>query len=115
LNAPDPSFTQQYILGTRVLTNLQKRAADVNLSGSIQSIDVTMMKRRILGQTYTSWIRPTEYVWDGPFIPGWHGASPSWTPIVGLQVIVAGSEVNVELKTLCTGDVNSSFTPLPNP
>ncbi len=115
LNSPDPTFAQRYILGLQVLTNLQKRAADVNLSGTIQSVDVTMLKRRLVGQTYTQWIRPTEYVWDGPFVPGWHGAAPSWTPILGLPVTVAGGDVLQPLRTLCSGDVNSSHTPLPNP
>jgi hypothetical protein len=114
LNSPDPTLAQRYILGLQVLTNLQKRAADVNLSGTIQSVDVTMMKRRILGQTYTSWVKPTEMVWDGPFIPGWHGVSPTWIQ-TGLSVGISGSNVVQDVRCLFTGDVNNSFTPLPNP
>ncbi len=54
LNSPDPTLAQRYILGLQVLTDLQKRAADVNLTGTIQSVDVTMLKRRLVGQTYAS-------------------------------------------------------------
>lgn len=80
----------------------------------LKNKDVTMMKRRILDQTYTSWIKPNEMEWDGPFQPGWHGVSPTWVQS-GLSVIVAGSDEVQHVRCLFSGDVNESRTPLPNP
>ncbi len=113
LNSPDPTLAQRYILNLTTLTDLQKRAADVNLTGTVQAIDVTMMKRRILTQPYPQWVKPNEMVWDGPFVPGWHGVSPTWIQ-TGAPVTV-GSNVNHDVRCLFTGDVNNSANPTPIP
>jgi hypothetical protein len=92
LQSVDATLASRYILNLYVLSPLQQKAVDVNQSGTVQSIDVTMMKRRLLGQTYPLWTAP-----DFVFI------APSATVTGGLGTI--------DYKGLCSGDLNGSWSP----
>lgn len=101
VQSADALLVQRYLLNGLSLTNLQKRAADVNLSNSITVADPLSIKRKVLVPTY-NWVAPN-FVFDGPF-----GTPPV---LGGLPVNVNNSNVNQELRTLCSGDVNGSFSP----
>jgi hypothetical protein len=91
LQGIDATLASRYILGLQVLVPIQQKAADINQSGTVQTIDVTMMKRRLLGQTYPQWTAPN-YVFE----------TSSATVASGLGV--------KNYKGLCSGDVNGSWT-----
>lgn len=102
LQAFDATLVARYLGSIITFTDLQKRAADVNLSNTITSFDGTLLKRKLGGIATPQWTAPV-YVFDGPF--------PSTPVLSGLPITVAGANVSQELRTLCTGDLNSSFTP----
>lgn len=101
VQSADALLVQRYLLNALTLTNLQKRSSDVNLSNSITVADPLAIKRKVLVPSF-NWAAPA-YVFDGPF-----GTPPV---LGGIPVTVSGANVSVELRTLCSGDVNGSFTP----
>ncbi len=101
ITTADGITVARFAVGIGTLTNLQLRAADVNKSNSISTSDGILVKRRAVGLSST-WAAPV-YVFDGPF-----GAPPS---LNGLLITVAGVDVTQEFRSLCSGDVNGSFTP----
>jgi hypothetical protein len=102
LQAFDATLVARYLGSIVAFTDLQKRAADVNLSNTVTSFDGTLLKRKLGGIATPQWIAPV-YVFDGPF--------PGAPVLSGLPITVAGASVSQELRTLCSGDLNSSFTP----
>jgi len=85
------------------LSNLKKRAADVNMTnttGSPDTFDATLLLRRAASVPTPTWTAPN-YVFDGPFP----------TPPSGYSVNVSAGLGTVSLKGLCSGDVNGSYTP----
>jgi hypothetical protein len=102
LQAFDATLIARYLGSIVTFTNLQKRAADLNLSSTITAFDGTLIKRRLGSIATPQWTAPT-YVFDGPF--------PTTPTLDGLPVTVSGADVIQELRTICSGDLNSSFTP----
>jgi hypothetical protein len=91
--------------GYDMLTNLQKRAADVNMTntaGGVTTFDATLILRRAGSVATPQWTAP-DWVFDGPY--------PSVPAYIGLDVTVSGADVIQNLRTLCSGDVNGSYTP----
>jgi hypothetical protein len=74
------------------LTDLQKKAADVNMSTTVTTFDITQLKRRLAGQPTPSWTAPN-YVFEVP------------------AVNVASGLGTSNYKGLCSGDVNGSHVP----
>jgi hypothetical protein len=88
------------------LTDLQKRAADVNMTntaGGVTTFDATLILRKATlppGTFPPQWTAPL-FVFDGPY--------PSTPALIGLPVTVSGANVTQNLRTLCSGDVNGSY------
>jgi hypothetical protein len=102
LQAFDATLIARYLGSIVTFTNLQKRAADVNLSNTITAFDGTLVKRRLGSILVPQWTAP-DFVFDGPF---------PITPVLdGLPVTISGADITQELRTLCTGDLNSSYAP----
>jgi hypothetical protein len=102
LQALDAIQVQRFVAGAVAFTNLQRRAGDVNMSSSVQNLDATFIRRRVGSIAVPQWAAPN-WIFDGPF-----GTPPA---LQGFPVTVAGSDVTVEFRTLCSGDVNNSYTP----
>jgi hypothetical protein len=102
LQALDAIQVQRFVAGAVTFTSLQRRAGDVNMSSSVQNLDATFIRRRVGSIAVPQWTAPN-WIFDGPF-----GTPPA---LQGLPVTVSGSNVSVELRTLCSGDVNNSYTP----
>jgi len=84
-------------------TNLQYRAGDVNKTNSVTASDAILIKRRAAGLA-SAWAAPV-YVFDGPF--------PATPALGGLSVTIFGADVIQDFRTLLSGDMNGSFTPVP--
>jgi len=103
ITTADGITVARFAVGLGTLTNLQLRAADVNKSNGITTTDGVLVKRRAVGLSTPAWTAPV-YVFDGPFGPP--------NPVLdGLPITVAGANVIQDFRTLCSGDVNGSFTP----
>jgi hypothetical protein len=102
LQSFDATLIARYLGSLITLTDLQKRAADLNMSGSIQSFDGTLIKRRLGSIATPQWIAP-DWVFDGPF--------PTSPPLDGLPVNVMGADINLDFRTSCSGDLNGSYNP----
>jgi hypothetical protein len=87
-NATDALLVSGYFNGTATFSAIQKLAADVNASGSINNTDALLIVRRFAGL-------------DGSFAAGnWAFTSPT--------VVVAGTSIAQNIQALVTGDVNGS-------
>lgn len=91
VNSTDALLIRKYLTGSYTPDSLQLRAADVNGSGTINSTDALQVRRRVAGldQTFSAgdWIFSTS------------------------NVNINGGNLKTEIKGICTGDVNSSYTP----
>jgi hypothetical protein len=101
IQAADAFLVQRYLLNLYPLTDLQKRAADVNLSNSITAADPLTIKRKVLVPTLV-WAAP-DFVFDGPFGSG--------AALQGYPVSVSSGLGTGVLGILCSGDVNASYVP----
>jgi len=97
------------VTGYDVLTNLQKRAADVNMTNTangITTFDATIILRTAAAGNVkpAQWTAP-DFIFDGPY--------PSVPYGLGLGVTVGGPNANLmqNLRTLCSGDLNGSYNP----
>ena len=70
---------------------IQFLAGDVNASGGVTTVDAILVKRRAAALPST-WAAP-DYVFETP------------------SVIVNGADETLNYKSLCSGDINGSFTP----
>jgi hypothetical protein len=102
LQALDAIQVQRFVSGALTFTNLQRRAGDVNKSSSVQNLDATFIRRRVSSIAVPQWTAP-DWIFNGPF-----GTPPA---LQELPITVAGSDLTQELRTLCSGDVNGSYTP----
>jgi hypothetical protein len=87
--------------GFNMLTNLKKRAADVNKSNTangVTTFDATLILRRAASVATPQWTAP-DFVFDGPY------------PGSGYPVYISGSNATVNYQGLCSGDVNGNYTP----
>ena len=101
----DATLILRYYGGVVSFGNLQKRAADVNMTNTLTGVtpfDATLVLRNYGGVEIPQWTVP-DYVFDGPY--------PSTTPLSGYPVNIAGSNVMANYQSLCSGDVNGSHTP----
>ena len=90
----DGILTARFAVGLGTFNPLQIAAADVNVSGGITTSDGILIKRRAVGLSST-WTAP-DYVFQIP------------------SVNVSGSNATVNYQSLCSGDVNGSYTPPAN-
>ncbi len=105
LDLDDRVRVKRYLIGQSngLITDLQKRAADVNQSGTINQVDINLMTL-LRPPVHPQWKDPYEMVWDGPFVPGWPGT--------GKLITVNGAPIpSHDVWCLFTGDVNGSFFP----
>lgn len=92
VNAADALGVAKYFVGTYSLTGLKLKAADVNNSGSVNTSDALEILRRYVGITNS-------------FPAGdWFTESPTIT--------VNGANVVRDIKAICIGDVNASYSSL---
>lgn len=90
VNATDALLIRKFQAGTATFDALQLLSADVNNSKSINSTDALLIRRRITGM-------------DNSFAAGdWVFEKPTVTNDTG---------VTVNIRALCTGDVNGSYLP----
>jgi len=100
----DALLINRYVLGNISLTDLQKRAGDVNFNNDCANNDGLLIKRRVLGNI-TAWPAPNyNWVFDGPF-------GTPYGILEGLPVTVTNGLKNQNFQGLLTGDVNGSYTP----
>jgi hypothetical protein len=90
-NAVDGLLITQHFVELIQLTGLKLQAADVFNLGSINSIDALTVLRRFVGLINSFEI--ADWIIENP------------------TVIVSTSNVTVQIKTLCAGDVNTSYEP----
>ncbi len=91
-NAADALKAMNYFVGSTSLGDLQQQAADVDNSGSINAVDALNIMKRFVGMTAAfpvgDWVYEAGDLDIGPYY-----------------------NVEKDMKTLCTGDVDRSFTP----
>jgi hypothetical protein len=76
------------------LTGIRLLAADVYLLGTLNSVDVLQIRRRIQNLTYS-----------------WTAANYLFLPT---QVSVNNADATLNIESLCSGDVDGSYTPPAN-
>lgn len=91
VNSTDALVVQRHVINLDPLSGLRLKAADVNYSASITSVDALLILRRTLGL-------------DTAFALG------DWVYEMPL-VKIENSNVQKNLQALATGDVNGSYTP----
>jgi hypothetical protein len=92
LSTVDIVKTRQKIAFLITFTQLQNKAADVNLTNSVTATDVVLMRQKIAFMNPQQWIIPN-YVFEDP------------------TITVNEANVNVTIYCLCAGDVNGSYVP----
>jgi hypothetical protein len=102
LQALDAIQVQRFVSGAITFTNLQRRAGDVNKSSSVQNLDATFIRRRVSSIPVPQWTAPN-WIFDGPF-----GTPPA---LQEYPFTIAGSDLIIVFRTLCSGDVNGSYSP----
>jgi hypothetical protein len=91
VNSSDALIVMKHFVGISPLTGLKLTCANVNGDGSVNSTDALIVQKRFVG-TLSSF------------------AAGDWAFETGSQV-VSGADVVKNLKGLCYGDVNGSYTP----
>jgi hypothetical protein len=94
--------------GYDVLSNLQKRAADVNMTNTalgVTTFDATLILRRAGLVATPQWTAP-DFVFDGPY--------PATPALSGYPVNVSSGIGNADFRALCSGDINGNYTPPAN-
>lgn len=102
LQALDAIQVQRFVSGAITFTNLQRRSGDVNKSSSVQNLDATFIRRRVSSIAVPQWTAP-DWIFDGPF-----GTPPA---LQEYPFTISGSNITLEFRTLCSGDVNGSYSP----
>ncbi len=92
LTAADAIITKRAIVNLVTFTNIQTKAADVNMSNNISAVDALLMQRKYVNLSPPQWTVPN-YVYEQP------------------EVTVDGVNQEINFKALCGGDVNGSFIP----
>lgn len=92
VNGLDAILVARYLAGLYPLTPFQQKAADVTESGAPNGLDRIMIKRRIAGATYPAWSAP-DFIFEDS------------------SVTVNNGVGTVNFQSLCSGDVNGSYTP----
>lgn len=93
LNLPDIILIRQFNAQLVTLTDIQRLAADVTASGTINLQDIIVIRQKNANLNPAQWLI-SNFVFEKP------------------SVNVEGSDVlNANIKSLCGGDINGSFTP----
>ncbi|HOY32564.1 MAG TPA: T9SS type A sorting domain-containing protein [Bacteroidales bacterium] len=92
VNSTDALLVRRASIGLSVLNRLQDTAADVNHSNTISSTDALLIRRRVVGQIDNFQIKDIVFLKD--------------------TIVLADTNITHDIKTLCAGDVNGSFTPV---
>jgi len=92
LNSLDVASLRKKVGNVVTYTPLQLKAGDINNNGSINSLDVAPLRQKIGNLTATNWRIP-----NFVFYPA--------------SVVINGANATLDIKSLCGGDVNGSFTP----
>jgi hypothetical protein len=92
VTATDALKVRRHYSGLEPLSGLKFIAADVNRSSAVNSTDGLLIKRRVVGLIDTAWTAGD-----------WVAEDPS--------VTVEYSNVNQEIKVMCAGDANASYSP----
>jgi len=95
LTSFDATLIARYLGSIIPFTALQIKAADVNLSNTVTTFDATLLKRRLGSIATPQWTAPN-YIFEVPTVN-----------------VVAGLGTS-NFKSLCSGDVNGSYTPPAN-
>jgi len=95
LTSFDATLISRYLGSIVALSPLQIKAADVNLSTTVTTFDATLLKRRLGSIATPQWTAPN-YVFEVPTVN-----------------VVSGLGTS-NFKSLCSGDVNGSYTPPAN-
>jgi hypothetical protein len=101
----DATLILRYTGGVIVFSNLQKRAADVNMTNTaagVTTFDATLILRRAASQPTPQWSAPP-FVYDGPY--------PSTPALIGYPITINNGNQTLNFRTLCSGDINGSYTP----
>lgn len=95
VNIIDGLMIRQYLVGQVTLNALQIKAANVDVSPTVNILDFVTLRQRIAGLNPANW-KIDKYVFENPL------------------VTVASAPVSQNFKGLCGGDVNGSFNPTTN-
>lgn len=91
VNSTDALQIRRYLISLTTFDSLRIKASDVNGSSAINSTDALLIRKRVAGEIASFTIG--DWVCENP------------------TVLVSGASVNINIRALCTGDVNASFTP----
>jgi len=92
VNSTDALMIRRFQAGAMSFDSLQLKAADVNGSSTINSTDALLIRRKVAGI-------------DSEFkIGNWTFENPSFN--------LNGTNITKNIRSLCVGDVNGSFTPV---
>jgi len=91
-NATDALIVLKHFTGMGTLTGIRMTAADVNNSGSINSVDALMIVQRFVGAISS-------------FPAG------DWIIMEQNLIVTPCDQYNIPVTVVCTGDVNASFSP----
>lgn len=94
-NNTDGIFIKRHIVAYQgfQLVGIQLKAADVQFNNIVNNTDAILIGRRVVGGNITAWTLP-DWVFEIPSV-----------------VIDNADETDVNIKALCGGDVNGSYTP----
>lgn len=91
-NSTDALTVLKHFVGMTTLTGLYRKAADVDLSGQINSIDALLIQKRFVS-----------LINSFPAGDWMHDLPPS--------VTLNSQNISLPIQVICTGDVNASWTP----
>ncbi|MCX6272719.1 MAG: dockerin type I repeat-containing protein [Bacteroidetes bacterium] len=91
-NSTDALLVLKHFVGMQPLTGLKLAAADANSDGVVTSVDALMIVER--------------FIWAISAFPG-----SDWVSEQPLVIIPATTFTPLDIKVLCRGDVNGSYTP----
>ncbi|MCD4694636.1 MAG: hypothetical protein K8S16_00240, partial [Bacteroidales bacterium] len=93
-NILDAINTRQFLGGGYPMDGLQQTAANVNGNPVVDILDAIFIQMSLSGPLPAGWIAP-DFVDEG------------------IPVIISGGNVVQDLETLCSGDPNRSYSPIP--
>ena len=90
-NSADALIVMKHFTGLSLLTGIRLKAADVNISGTVNSVDALMIAKRFTQQL--SSFPAGDWAFESPV------------------VVLNGNNIVQNIMTLCYGDVNGSYAP----
>jgi len=92
VNIIDGLKIRQSLVGQVTFTTLQSKAANVDVSPTLNIIDYVTLRQKIAGLNPTSWLI-SNFVYENP------------------TITISGAGITQNIKSLCAGDVDGSFNP----